>query len=510
LRFWIVLLLAIQYVLFQLIWPVEYQDAPRNLHWGIYLTEEPRFLLDAEDTYDRTYGFPPEDLSLAPAHLARDQGTWFHPWWGPLYPLLIAFFWKLSTSYTLLQLFSPLCAGLVVLMTYLFGARYFNRRIGFTAALLLAITPIFREHAVLSFTEPVGALLLLGAFWSHLKRNSLWTVIAGSLSVLMKIDLILIYFGTIVTTEWLHRRDHKSAYDPRHAFASLGIPGVIAGAWLFVNYGINNRPMTVMGAPNVESLMNLAPLVLEQFFTTVPLFTYLTLGLMILCIALAVWQRSFADVEVYRLLGIWSGLGIIVLLVYMLFPGAANNPRVLIPAFPALFLLIAAGINQLAVRPRMVVESYLVLILAMMSAVGALYQLILSEELEATMPAWEVLRDEPKGYVMTEYFWHANLYARQPSTWFLGDPVYEHHILHDLENFQPYLEEYPIRYVMLPLEDDPARQYDSRFVQIYQALGIGRMLELRSESVAAPEVRTFLEETYPQEKAGEYVIFRIR
>jgi hypothetical protein len=193
----------------------------------------------------------------------------------------------------------------------------------------------------------------------------------------------------------------------------------------------------------------------------------------------------------------------------MIFPGATNNPRVLIPAFPAYCLLISAGLNQMAVRPRMLAESYMVVILALMSAVGVLYQVILSEEHQSTLPVWEVLRDEPKGYVMTEYFWHANLYARQPSTWFFGDAVYEHNVLHELDNFQPYLEQHPIRYVVLPLKDDPARQLDSRCVQIYQALGIGRMLTLRSEPVAGLEVRATLEEAYPQIVIGEYVIFRI-
>jgi hypothetical protein len=93
-------------------------------------------------------------------------------------------------------------------------------------------------------------------------------------------------------------------------------------------------------------------------------------------------------------------------------------------------------------RPRMLVESYLVVILFIMSAVGGLYQVIISEEHQSTLPVWDALRDEPKGYVMTEYFWHANLYARQPSTWFFADGVYEHNIMHNLEYFQPYLEEH--------------------------------------------------------------------
>jgi hypothetical protein len=163
----------------------------------------------------------------------------------------------------------------------------------------------------------------------------------------------------------------------------------------------------------------------------------------------------------------------------------------------------------MAVRPRMVAESYLVLILAMMSTVGGLYQVIHSEEHQATLPVWEMLRDEPKGYVLTEYFWHANLYARQPATWFLGDAAYEQNVMHDLENFKLYLEKHPIRYIVLPLQDDPQRQFDSKTAQIYQALSLGRKLGLRSEAIASPEVRAYLEQTYPKIVIGEYVIFTL-
>jgi Gpi18-like mannosyltransferase len=98
-------------------------------------------------------------------------------------------------------------------MTYLFGARYFNRRIGFTAALFLAMTPVYREHVILAFTESLGALLLFAAFWSYLRRNRLWTVVLGSLCMLVKIDLIFLYFGTLILFEFWQWREQREKYD---------------------------------------------------------------------------------------------------------------------------------------------------------------------------------------------------------------------------------------------------------------------------------------------------------
>ena len=58
------------------------------MQWGIYLLEQPRFLLGAENIYDHINGFPPAPPSLAPAGRVTEHGGPLSPWWGPLYLLL--------------------------------------------------------------------------------------------------------------------------------------------------------------------------------------------------------------------------------------------------------------------------------------------------------------------------------------------------------------------------------------------------------------------------------------
>lgn len=180
--------LAGQYVLFQALTGVQYWDSPRNLHWGIVVQETPRFLIDAENPYDRVNGFTPDPPSLAPAGLADGRSGPLHPWWGPLYLILFGVVWRLSGSYAALQSIVPLAAGAAVLLTYALGSQYIGQRGGLLAAALLALFPVFREHGPLSFVEPLSALLLLTALWAFIEQRTWLAAISGALAMYGKVD----------------------------------------------------------------------------------------------------------------------------------------------------------------------------------------------------------------------------------------------------------------------------------------------------------------------------------
>src|SRR6476659_9097082 len=110
-RYWLLALLAAQYVIFQLVTGVEYLDAQRNMQWGRYVLEQPRFLIGAENSYDRINGFQPAPPTLAPAGHVTAGGGPLSPWWGPLYLALFGSVWWLTGSYTAMQLVGPISAG---------------------------------------------------------------------------------------------------------------------------------------------------------------------------------------------------------------------------------------------------------------------------------------------------------------------------------------------------------------------------------------------------------------
>jgi hypothetical protein len=504
---WLLGALAVQYAVFQLLTGAQYWDGPRNLHWGLVVWETPRFLLDQPDPYNWVNGFVPDPPALAPAGMAGPQRGALHPWWGPLYLALFAAVWGLTGSYTLLQLVAPLAAGATVLLTYAFGARYLGRGAGMLAALLLALFPVFREHAVLSFVEPISALLLFGALWAFLARRTWLAAALGTLAMYGKVDLIFLYLGTAALT-WLLSRGDPGRLPWRHTAVALGAPALFLLPWVALVYLAIGRPVTVGGGARLDIFLAVAPQMLDQLFTLARPLALGALALLIAPAGIALWRRAAGDRAVYRMLGVWLALGVLALLVYAALPGASNNPRVAIPALPALCLLAADGLCRLGRRARTYTAAALLALFVVVNGAGMLFQSLQARGAAAALPAWEALREAPRGVVLTELYWQAALFARQPVTWFEHDPAFERNIMHDAANFRRYLASAPIRYVVLPRDQDAnARRLETPWARLYGALPLGRDLGWRPEPTASAEVRAYLEASFPRRAVGEYIIF---
>jgi hypothetical protein len=146
------------------------------------------------------------------------------------------------------------------------------------------------------------------------------------------------------------------------------------------------------------------------------------------------------------MLGVWMALGLVVLLVYSALPGASNNPRVFIPALPALCILTAAGVMQLGRRVRLIMLTVIFTVFVIVNGIGVVYQVLQARVTSAAMPVWSALRDAPPGVILTDQYWQAALYTHQPVTWFEHDPVFQRNIMHHATNFRRYLAGAPIRY----------------------------------------------------------------
>jgi len=124
------------------------------------------------------------------------------------------------------------------------------------------------------------------------------------------------------------------------------------------------------------------------------------------------------------------------------------------------------------------------------------------------MPAWEALRDQPRGFVLTADFWNAALYARQPVTWFDLDTTFQSNILQNLDHFRSYIASTPIRYIVLPHDERAIPAYmQSPAARLYDRLPLGRALGWNLPQPTAPEVRAFLEQHFPKQSAGAVDIF---
>jgi 4-amino-4-deoxy-L-arabinose transferase-like glycosyltransferase len=425
-----------------------------------------------------------------------------------LYLVLFGGVWRLTGSYTLLRLVVPLAAGATVLLTYAFGARYFNARVALLAAVLLALFPIYRENGPLAFVEPLSALLILSALWAFVARRTALTVVLGSLAVLGKIDMIVLYFGTIVFATLASARVPGERMPIRHVAACLAGPLVVLLPWLYLTYVLNARPTTVAGGPQLGILLTLAPLMFEQLFTIQPIVAVSLIGLLAGAAGWSLWLRKGARPIVYSLLASWLALGCVVVAVYSSMPGASNNPRVLIPALPAFCLLVADGISWMRARLGRLTICYLLALFVLIDGVGIWYQVLQARAAAANMPVWEALRAQPRGFVLTDDFWNAALYARQPVTWFDMDTSFQSNILQNLDHFRKYLADTPIRYIVLPRDERAIPAYMlSPDAQLYDRLPFGRELGWTMPQPVAPEVRAFLEQHYPKQSISDADIF---
>jgi hypothetical protein len=397
-----------------------------------------------------------------------------------------------------------------VLLTYLFGARYFNRQVGLLGAVLLALFPIYREHGPLSFVEPLSALLIGGALWAFLARRTALAASLGALTVLGKIDLILLYFGTVLITTGLSLCTPAERFPTRHVAICLAAPLLVLLPWLYLTYVINGRPTTVAGGPRMDIFLTLAPLMLDQLFTVKLWLAVSLLGLLCTAVGWSLWLRKGAQPVVYRLLVAWLALGCIVALLYTATPGASNNPRVIIPALPVLCLLVADGLERMRPLFSRMTLCYMLLIFALADGAGICYQVLQGRASTAMMPVWEALRDAPHGFVLTEAYWDAALYARQPATWFEHDPAFQRNIMHNLDHFHDYIAAAPIRYVVLPRDQQLGPAYlHTPEVRLYESLPLGRELGWAKQPLAAPEVRAFLDKQFPKRSVGDFVIYTL-
>jgi hypothetical protein len=86
------------------------------------------------------------------------------PTYAPGYPMLMALAMKVggeSAAYMVV----PICAGLIVVLTYLIGARFAGPRTGFLAAVLLTCSPMFLFESLEPMSDVPVTLWFLVAWW---------------------------------------------------------------------------------------------------------------------------------------------------------------------------------------------------------------------------------------------------------------------------------------------------------------------------------------------------------
>ncbi|RRR69781.1 MAG: glycosyl transferase [Candidatus Viridilinea halotolerans] len=451
----LLLILASHFVLVQLATGVQYGDAPRNLHWGLLTWEEPTFLINTPDTFERNKGFMPDPPELAPRGLTHQVTNKLHPWWGPVTPLLFAGVWGLTGSYWVLQLVIPCIAGMMVLLTYHATKRMLSTTIALLAAAFISLFPTFREYGTISYNETFSALLISAGLFAYLWKHTYIAVIFGLLCALNKMDLLGIFIGTVFICMLYDRLWGRRELTWHHHMAVLVLPVLLAAPWIWFHYLGEGQRIPSSG-PSLDRFFLVAPLMFNVIFFAPWYITTLTLAIIIFPIIMGLRAHVLPPLAAL-LLVTWACLGLLVTLVYCATPGSGNSPRVFIPALPAVAILFAAGFRAISEVWQRRIRFYIfVLFLAINIASIGYHFVDTGLPLRAAEPAFEELRQRERGFVLTPNYWHAILYTRQQATWFEFDPAFEQNIMQNVDHFSRYVSANPIRYVLLPNTNTPA------------------------------------------------------
>ncbi|HJZ45837.1 MAG TPA: glycosyltransferase family 39 protein [Roseiflexaceae bacterium] len=446
-------LLAAQYTLVQLALNVQYGDGPRNLHWALVVAENPAFLIGDVDVYDHINGFVPDPPALAPQRRANNSTSSYNVLWGPTPMLLLAPVWWLSGSRVALALVVPIVGGATVIACYRLGRRLFDQRSALAASIFLAFFPLFFERSVVSYAEPISALFLLLALSAYLRGRTALTVLFGSLTVLCKINMGPIYCGVIGCSLLYRLYRRRDAGSVRRSLIALILPALALMGWYWLRTG---SPLPTTGSSLSLYVLRRQSLDMLQMLFYIPWYgAILTLIVIGVCAAYGLSALPRAGEERVILLS-WIGFGILALVVYMATTGMDNSPRALLPSIPALALLVGAGWARLSEAWARRVAIYLVGLFLVVNCFISYYGWEYGRFLETFQGAWQVLREQPRGLVLTATCWPTVFQTRQPVTWFESDRQFEENILYDRENFIRYTRAYNIRYVLVPREGTAA------------------------------------------------------
>lgn len=459
--FWVTLL-ALQYALVQLALGVQYGDAPRNLHWAQLVAEDPAFLLGALDPYDRVNGFVPDPPALAPLGLARNSLRTYNLIWGPVPMLLLAPIWWMTQSHTALALIVPLVAGATVLALYRLGCQLFDRRTALAAAIFLALFPQFYERAVVSYVEVISTLALLLAMMAYLRNRTALATLLGIVTALCKLNMAPLYCG-IIALSLLYRLWRREGWRRiAQSFVAMSMPALALMGWFWYHRGSPLPP--TLGDMSLGQLRLQSMDMLEMLFYIPWYGALLTLAIIGACTIHGLRSpRLIGEVRVI-LIG-WIGFGVFTLLSYMATAYMDNSPRAIIPALPAVALAAAEGWRRLPPAWARRCGFFLIALFLTVNSIITYYDSKQARYYETFNSVWQVLREQPRGIVMTSSYWMTMWQTRQPVTWFEHDRRFERNILHQRAHFERYVTANHIRYVVVPRAGTPAAT-TSQFIQV--------------------------------------------
>jgi 4-amino-4-deoxy-L-arabinose transferase-like glycosyltransferase len=257
---------------------------------------------------------------------------------------IIAFLFMIfGTSAILGRMVSVILGTLTIIVVYYFSKDLFNEKIAITSAFLIAISSILRFWSLRALSDsPLTFFFTLSIylFYKGIKTEKMrWFILAGissTITFLIKYPGFLIFI--IIVVYFLVLIFRKKTKHKRRIFLNflltIGIFMLTAIFLLLSQFAVAYQPFLQI----TDYIQGLFGFNNPFFYVLYPLSLNIGYGIMILIVLAAVLIYSLIKSnDALLLLLIWCG----VIFIFFSFYGGSELYRYLLPAFPALYIIIA-------------------------------------------------------------------------------------------------------------------------------------------------------------------------
>ncbi|MBI2541611.1 glycosyltransferase family 39 protein [Candidatus Woesearchaeota archaeon] len=323
------------------------------------------------------------------------------PFWAPpLFHIVAAFIYNAFRSFGTgaadfaVKMLSPLLGSLTLILSFQIAKKLFNRKTAFYSLLFMAFIPLSIDYSVFSYVDGMVAFLAILSVYLALENMIFLCAIAAGLAVLTK------YNGIFILPVLLYivcLRNKKNAL--KNSLIILAVSLAVGSVWFIRNWAYLGNPVwpfmnnlfhglemgtfakTGIGnvtAKNILSIDGAASIYLEVFgvpngdpnslfFFRLPYLNILIwiwlFGTLIFLIPFFAGIVRYRRLEHKGVLVIWIVSFIVLALLYIL-NSSWTVARFLLPAFPALALVWAHGLQKMHPNLRKILIVAITLIIA--------------------------------------------------------------------------------------------------------------------------------------------------
>lgn len=325
----------------------------------------------------------------------RDEPFWPPPLFHIISAFVYAMFLNLGKGVAdfAIKMISPILGSITLILFFQIAKQLFNKKIALLSLLFLAFIPLHIDYSVFSYVDGTITFLAVLSVYLALKNRLMWSAAVAGLTILTKYNGAFIV-PVILYIAYMKNKDKKAFF--KNFLTISIISGAIGGIWFIRNWLLLGNPvwpffnsviggvemgtfaLSEVGELNFANLLSISGLLSVYLgIFGVPdgnIETLTFFNIPHLNILLIVWLLSTIIFSIPILFGlvskklnykwllyVWMGSFILLIMFYAI-NASWSVSRFLLPAFPAIALVWAYGIEK--IRPKKM-KRYFILLLTL-------------------------------------------------------------------------------------------------------------------------------------------------